>query len=86
MSIEDARARLFRRAQNHVGFEIKLIDIDESDQYSAVINYQMDFGVVSVDTGAILFRSYYNRFPMVTFAGAFGDWICPDDDLDFIPF
>jgi hypothetical protein len=72
---EDGRRLLLERAQKHVEFPVELIDIDG-----------LDWGVASAETKAILFRSYYNRLPVVTFAGAYLDWIDPDGVHDFIPF
>jgi hypothetical protein len=89
VSKEEGRQCLLRCAQRHVGDDIKLklVDIDEEEQYAGkVYRYYKDHGVASVDTNAVLFRSFYNKVPMVTFARAFSEWICPPDDDDYVPF
>lgn len=64
-----------RKAQNKVDFDLELVDLGiEGDRPGQIA----DWGVRSKQTGAILFRSFYNRLPVVTLAEAYAAWVGGD--------
>jgi hypothetical protein len=71
-----AKVYLLEATQDRVEFPVELIDLEPERA-----GQMADWAIRSKDTKAVLFRSFYNRLPVVTLAEAYADW-CGDE----IPF